>query len=423
MIAKKLKFIVIILSTCILFCSCDTPQPDEGTANLTGTAAQPSNAVSASLVLVNGRLIDGTGSDPIPDAVVALKGERIVAVGTREQVIISPHTPTIDVQGATILPGFINTHVHEAYNRESLEAWAQAGVTTVRDLGNNGTPSDLFAFRDEVSPDPKYARLVAAGPMVTVPGGYGRQPVTSPQDARQTITSLLDEGADLIKIAIEDDLQGRTWAMLSAEEIRAIVDTAHARNIPVSAHISRSRHLALALETGVDDVAHMIVDDLPDELIEGLIEAGVYWEPTLELWQCVSALHGLGWDTTAIDNLRRFSQAGGKVALGTDYAGYRCPFDLGMPMTELELMRKAGMAPLQIIVAATRNAAHVCNLEEELGTLEPGKLADILVVEGNPLEDLNALTNVRMVIHNGVIIRNSGGRNVNTAQSQNDLGE
>jgi imidazolonepropionase-like amidohydrolase len=92
-------------------------------------------------------------------------------------------------------------------------------------------------------------------------------------------------------------------------------------------------------------------------------------------------------------------------------------------MTELELMRKAGMTPLQIMVAATKNAAHVCNLEEELGTLEPGKLADILVVEGNPLEDLNALTNVRMVIHNGVIIRNSGGRNVNTAQSQNDLGE
>jgi imidazolonepropionase-like amidohydrolase len=193
--------------------------------------------------------------------------------------------------------------------------------------------------------------------------------------------------------------------MLSAEEIKAIVDTAHARGIPVAAHISRSRHLELALQTGVDDVAHMIVDEIPDELIEGLIEAGVFWEPTLELWQCVSRLHGLSWDATAIDNLRRFSHAGGKVALGTDHAGYRCQFDLGMPMTELELMRQAGMTPLQIIVAATKNAAVVCNLEMEIGTLEPGKRADILVVEGNPLEDIQALTDVRMVIHNGVIIR------------------
>jgi imidazolonepropionase-like amidohydrolase len=356
-------------------------------------------------VLVNGTLIDGTGNDAVPDAVVALDGERIVAVGSRDQVIVSPHTPTIDVQGATVLPGFVNAHVHQAYNRQSLEAWAQAGVTTVRDLVNEGTPADLFAFRDEVSADPRYARLVAAGPMVTVPGGYGRQPVTSAEDARQVITTLLDEGADLIKIGIEDDLQGRTWAMLSAEEIRAIVDTAHARNVPVAAHISRRRHLELALETGVDDVAHMIVDHLPDELIESVIKADVFWEPTLELWQCVSTLRGLGWDATAIDNLRRFSQAGGEVALGTDYAGYRCQFDSGIPVTELELMRKAGMTPIQIIVAATRNAAHVCNLEEEIGTLEPGKLADILVVEGNPLEDLQALTEVRMVIHNGVVIR------------------
>ena len=127
---------------------------------------------------------------------------------------------------------------------------------------------------------------------------------------------------------IEDDLQGRTWPMLSAEEITAIVETAHARNVPVSAHISRSRHLELALDTGVDDVAHMIVDDLPGGLVARMIEDDVYWEPTLELWQCVRDLHNLSWDAKAIDNLRRYSQAGGKVALGTDYSGYRCDFDL-----------------------------------------------------------------------------------------------
>jgi imidazolonepropionase-like amidohydrolase len=361
--------------------------------------------VAATLVLVNGRLIDGTGRDPVPGAVVALNGERIVAVGTGDLVVVPPGTPSIDVEGATILPGFINAHVHEAYDREALEAWAQAGVTTVRDLGNNGRPADLFAFRDEVAQEAKYARLVAAGPMVTAPGGYGRLAVRSPEDARQTIDGLLDEGADLIKISIEDDLQGRTWPMLAEEEIRAIVETAHARNRLVAAHISRSKHLALALETGVDDVVHMIVDELADDLMARMIEEGVTWEPTLELWDCVHRLHGVSWDDVAMDNLRRFSQAGGKVALGTDYAGYRCAFDLGMPTTEIRLMQQAGMTPMQIIMAATKNAAQVCNLGEELGTLEPGKMADILVVAGDPLEDLQALTDVQMVIHNGVVIR------------------
>lgn len=338
-----------------------------------------------------------------------IDGERVIAVGTRAQVSIPADTPTIDVQGATLLPGFINAHVHQAYDKETLEAWAQSGVTTVRDLGalpNVDNPPDLFAFRDEVCQDPRYARLVAAGPMITVTDGYGSLPVTSPEHARQTITALLDDGADLIKIMIEDHLGGRVWPMLSAEEITTIVETAHARNVPVTAHVSRSKHLELALETGVDDVAHMIVDELPDDLVARMIENDVYWEPTLELWQCVGTLHyRMKEHFQTIDNLRTFSQAGGKVALGTDYGGYRCNFDLGMPMTEIDLMLQADMTPMQIIVAATKNAAHVCNLEEQIGTLEPGKIADILVVAGNPLEDIQALTDVQMVVHNGVIIR------------------
>ena len=399
-----MRFWILLASTFLLFfvSACDfSERPTE-------SEEQSSNQTSASLVLVNGTLIDGTGSDPVFDAVMVIDGERISAVGTRDQIVVPLNTTIIDVQGATIMPGFINTHVHGAYDREALEEWAQSGVTTVRDLGivgNTGNSSDLFAFREEVSQDPRYARLVAVGPMVTVPGGYGSRPVTSPEHARQTINALLDDGADLIKIGIEDDLQGRKWSMLSAEEITAIVESAHARNVPVSAHISRSKHLELALQTGVDDVAHMIVDDLSDDLVARMIKYGVYWEPTLELWQCVSNLHQLSWDAQAIDNLRRFSQAGGKVALGTDYSGYSCDFDLGMPMSEINLMLQADMTPMQIIVAATKNAAQVCNLEDDIGTLEPGNIADILVVVGNPLENIHTLTDVQMVIHNGVIIR------------------
>jgi imidazolonepropionase-like amidohydrolase len=109
------------------------------------------------------------------------------------------------------------------------------------------------------------------------------------------------------------------------------------------------------------------------------------------------------------DNLRRFVAAGGGVALGTDYQGApNVHFDQGMPITEIVLMAQAGMTPMQIIVAATRDAAHACGPERELGTLEPGKLADVLVVEGDPLTDLRALTQTRMVVRDGVIIMQRG---------------
>ena len=93
------------------------------------------------------------------------------------------------------------------------------------------------------------------------------------------------------------------------------------------------------------------------------------------------------------------------MALGTDFAGYGAEFQLGMPMLEIEAMREAGMTPMQIIVAATQNGAHVCNLENEIGTLEEGKKADILVVDGDPLLDIQTLARTLLVIHDGVVIR------------------
>ncbi|HEX9971454.1 MAG TPA: amidohydrolase family protein, partial [bacterium] len=264
-------------------------------------------------------------------------------------------------------------------------------------------------FRDRVNQNPRCARLVSAGPLVTVPNGYPTIPfggsysfyVTSTEDARQKVNQLLDDGADLIKIALESGvIFGGTIAMLSPEEAAAIVEVAHQRGTVVSVHVSVSQDLSKALDAGVDDIAHMVVDDLPDNLIHRMIADDVYWEPTLELW------YGTGYHgTAATGNLKKFFKAGGKVALGTDYAGYTCPFDLGMPIREIKWMLGAGMTSMQVIVAATKNAAHVCNLEDELGTLEVGKKADVLVVNGNPLEDIDALLNVRMVIHGGEIIR------------------
>ena len=358
----------------------------------------------ATIALVNGTLIDGTGADPVPDAAIVIRDGRIAAVqGPHAQVQVPADAQVIDVQGATILPGFINAHVHEAYDAYNLAAWAQAGVTTVRDMNAPALTIDglqsVYAFRDVVLDHPQYARVVAASPIMTVPGGYGTLAVTSPQDARHKTIALVDAGADVIKISLEDAFLGGLPA-LSLAETRAIVIAAHERGVPVTAHVSRASQLEVAVAAGVDDAAHMVIGDVPDDRIARMVADDMYWVPTLELWKLAYMDHKV------TDNLRRFVTAGGQVALGSDYGGRtNLRFDLGLPIHELQYMQEAGMTPMQIIVAATRNAAHVCNREDTLGTLEPGKVADVLVVDGDPLADLLALQNVRLVIRDGAVIR------------------
>jgi imidazolonepropionase-like amidohydrolase len=361
------------------------------------------------IAIEGGTLIDGTGAPPLPNAVIIIKNEYIVSVGSLKDTEIPDGAKVIRLKGSTILPGFINAHIHHGYNKRNLKTWAKNGVTTVRDLGGN-PKNNLFSWRNKSLKNPQLARLVAAGPMVTVPGGYPKVPwgaptglpVKSPDDARKKTIKLLDDGADIIKIALESGASfRRKIPVLSLDEAKAIVNAAHQRGTIVSAHVLTSNDLEKALEAEVDDIAHMVTDDPSDDLIKRVVKQGVYWVPTLELWHGVG--HRLG--KVAVNNLRRFVKAGGLVALGTDFDGYNCPFDLGMPIKEIRWMKQAGMTPMQIIVAATRNASRVCNLEDRIGTLEKGKIADILIVKGNPLEDLEALLKPRMVIHGGQIIR------------------
>ena len=149
----------------------------------------------------------------------------------------------------------------------------------------------------------------------------------------------------------------------------------------------------------------MVVDMLSEKLVSQMVETGTRWVPTIELWQGVSRNYPVSYGTMAIKNLASFVEAGGEVALGTDYAGApNVNFDLGMPIHKIEWMQEAGMSSMQIIVAATRNSARSCDMESELGTLEAGKLADVLVVDGDPLADVKALTNPRLVLREGKLI-------------------
>jgi imidazolonepropionase-like amidohydrolase len=364
------------------------------------------------LSLTNGILIDGTGADAIPDGAIVIRDGSIVSAGSHTQVEIPAYANIIDVQGGTILPGFINAHVHAAYNAWILKAWAKGGVTTVRDLGAfRPYTRAKFLTRDTLKANPKCARLYAVGSFINAKGGYPiaywgghAVTITSPEEARQAVNKLIDDGADAIKTAMESGYAfGQSgWPLLSIEEAAALVDTAHKRGKPVTAHVTSARDLDRALDAGVDEIAHMVVDELPEHLISRMVEAGTRWVPTLELWQRVSRIYPISYGSMAIKNLALFVEAGGEVVLGTDYAGApQVDFDLGMPIHEIEWMQEAGMTPMQIIVAATRNGARSCNAEGELGTLEAGKIADVLVIDGDPLADVHALTKARLILREG----------------------
>jgi imidazolonepropionase-like amidohydrolase len=366
----------------------------------------------ATLSLINGIVIDGTGADAVPNGAVVIQNGRIIAAGPRTQVEIPANTNIIDVKGRTILPGFINAHVHAAYSAQALKAWAKGGVTTVRDLGILGPYTRArFVTRDTLNANPKCARLFAVGSFINVKGGYPiaywgghAVTITSPEEARRAVNKLIDDGADVIKTAMESGYAfGQSgWPLLSPGEAKALVDTAHARGKPVTAHVTSARDLNRALDAGVDEIAHMVVDELSGQLISRMIETGTRWVPTLELWQGVSRIYPISHGSMAIKNLALFVEAGGEVVLGTDYAGARnVDFDLGMPTHEIEWMEEAGMTPMQIIIAATKNGARSCNMENELGTLEAGKLADVLVVDGNPLADIHALTSTHLILREG----------------------
>ena len=380
------------------------------TACTVTTTEPPPEAEDPTLVLTNGTLIDGSGAAPVPDAVLVIAGSRIAAAGARGDVRLPEGTPTLDVGGATILPGFINAHVHNAYSGENLAAWAWDGVTTVRDegiLSYAHALHELIAMRDSQWNEPRYARLISAGWMMSPPDGYGWLYVTSVEDARLETERQLEEGADQIKITMEDGYGPATnLPVMSFEELVAIVETAHAAGVKVSAHVTEAGFMQDVVDAGVDDIAHMICEPIPDPLMQQVIAEDIYIVTTLTVMEAYGVLDGSQW------NLNRFVAAGGKVAMANDYTdipqnGFD-HFELGMPMHEITRMHEAGITPADIIVASTRHAAEVCGLGDELGTLESGKAADVLVVNGDPLADLNALTDVHMVIHDGAVIRYEG---------------
>lgn len=396
--------------------------PGAGVPVAAGLAQSPGLAASRvpddrTLAILNGRLFDGTGGSIVDDGVVIVRGNRIVAVGPASRVEIPPDALRVDAGGGTIMPGVIDSHVHLfptltnrfARGDDIVTPWIEAGVTTMVDTGL--VRHTVRASRALVASLRHPPRLFLAGPILTVPGGYPTtrretdaaliaREVSGAEEAYLTVARLIEqEGVDLIKVAIETgfntDYHEAGWPVPSPEDLAAIVRAAHDRGVRVRAHVSNPGEMEAALTAGVDVLAHTPIHPVPDELLRRAVEAGMIFTSTANIW-------GANRGVTVAGTLRRVHQMGGVVAIGTDH-----PYQRGseMPVSEMALLSSAGFTPAELLVAATRNGARALGLEDELGTLEAGKLADVIVVAGKPDEDLQALHDVRVVIRDGELIK------------------
>jgi len=188
------------------------------------------------------------------------------------------------------------------------------------------------------------------------------------------------------------------WPIMPLEVVEAVTEAAQSRGLRVTAHVTSMDELRLALDGGVNDLAHAPLEPIPEATIQEMIEKGIGMATTATVWG------GPGASAEAAANAKRYADAGGIVSIATDYGCCDQAPGLQPYLYEMEFLRGAGMTPMQLLVAATRNGAVLSNLAENLGTIEAGKIADIIVVNDNPLADIAALKDVAAVILEGRLV-------------------
>jgi imidazolonepropionase-like amidohydrolase len=405
----------------------------------------PMPANSSRIIITNGTIVDGRGSEPIRDGIVVIVEDRIVFVGKASDYFDRTRAQVIDARGGTILPGIIDAHVHGGSDPAIRHEFLIGGVTAVCDLG---FPLEAMARfdQDHLGQDP-VARGFRAGPILTAPGGLPgaalhenvNYEVGTPDEARAAVVDLYNRGADVIKVYLHAEDGGVTYPMLGKEELAAIVEEAHAHGLLVRAHVAFASLLSMAVRAEVDTIEHVPVNvtqaeyqSMPESQWQGLLEsndplqvffaeiypqyeaqlrtmvaAGTVMVPTLDSYKdLLQAPNPTRQEEVGmvliLGIVRRFHELGGIVGLGTDYV-IGTDMEAGMQVGEMEMLLAAGLMPMEVIEAGTRHSAYVCGHGSELGTLEPGKLADVIVVDGDPLQDLQAMSRVVLVIKNGEV--------------------
>jgi len=418
------------------------------------------------LAIAGGRLIDGYGGTPLPDSVILVAGDRIAAIGLEGELAIPDAVPVVDANGMTVMPGLIDLHVHfdiighgdyphwfsnyeNRMRSDIIPAAAKimlhSGVTSVRDLGTD--ISNAFWLREEINS----GRM--QGPRPFIAGPFLRKSTTpfvskdfvdtwvveNPRDARDKVRQLVEMGVDLIKTQDEE---------LSFEELQAIYDEAHRLGMPVATHLFSQHALRTALEAGLgsgDTIEHVgegRQPAYPDDIVDMIIEQDVYLAPTIiaeegirqlylnpefldhpdwrryvpaDLYEDIMAsyenlqrhpLFGravLGRDGK-IAKLRQLHAAGGNFILASDSGTRGNPHFAAAWREMYFLVREVGLTEMEAIMAGTSEAARILR-QRDLGAIAEGKLADIIVVDGDPLMDIGAMRNVARVIKDGRVVR------------------
>jgi imidazolonepropionase-like amidohydrolase len=423
-----------------------TPAPKPAAA---APAAQPAPAPHR-LALRCGTLIDTKSSRSIPNAVVVVEGDHIIAAGAG--VAIPEGAQTIDLSKKTCLPGLIDNHTHvllqgditatdydEQLLKESIPFRAirataavrialMNGFTTMRDLETEGAMyADVdikTAIERGIIPGPRmFVSTRAMAPTGTYPLlGYswelkvpeGVQIVDGADNIRHAVREQIKYGADWIKYYsdrryyVNDKGALRSWVNFTPEEAKALVDETHRMGHKVASHAMGRDGIQAALEAGVDSIEHGY--GLDEELMDLMVKRGVYWCPTIYVGVYVAEGRAAAgapiWKTMVDLTAKAFALAvkkGVKISYGTDAGGYAWTEPQARDFT---YMVKYGQSPMQAIQSATTVAAALLGMQDKLGVVEAGKLADIVAVDADPLRDISVLEHMKFVMKAGVVYRN-----------------
>jgi imidazolonepropionase-like amidohydrolase len=409
------------------------------------------------LAITNGTIIDGLGGDPRTGMTLLIENERITALGRQSEVAIPRGAQVIDAMGGSILPGLIDTHVHFTMEFPDvlrglltppslrlllaiprMRATLEAGVTTVRDAA--GAPAGLkMAVERGIIAGP---RMQVAISLISQTGGHGdgfypccadigffggsftdipNGVADGVEEVRKAVREVLRAGADWIKLATTGGVlstsDAPTSSQLTVDEIATAVYEAAAQEKRCMAHAQGSQGIKNALQAGVVSIEHGVY--LTEELIDMMLRQGAYLVPTLiaplsviefsqghpDLLPPMMAVKAVSVVEAHQKSFRMAVEAGVKIAMGTDSGVGRH----GENGKELQLMVKNGMTPMQAIQASTAEAAQLLHLKDELGTLEVGKLADVIIVDGDVLNDIASIANpanVKLVLKDGLAAKN-----------------